>query len=223
MARMARVVAIGYPHHITQRGNYGQNVFVDDEDREQYLRWIQYESEKFELSLFVHTLMTNHVHFIGIPNKEDSLAKTFSAAHMKYAQYFNKKRNRKGHLWQGRFYSCVLDDSHLITAARYIERNPVRAGLVSKPWGWKWSSASVHTGKCNEAILKLEDLFRVIGFSQEEWKAYIELEDIRKDVDNIKKQTLNGRPLGGKQFINNLEQTLGRKLTVRSQGRPRKV
>jgi len=133
MARMARVVAVSYPHHITQRGNYGQNVFVDDEDKERYLSWIQYESEKFELSLFVHTLMTNHVHFIGIPNKEDSLAKTFSAAHMKYAQYFNKKRNRKGHLWQGRFYSCVLDDSHLIAAARYIERNPVRAGLVSKP------------------------------------------------------------------------------------------
>ena len=142
MPRIARIVAVGLPHHITQRGNYNQNVFLDDNDRKRYAYWIQEYSAKYGLSILSFCLMQNHVHFIVIPNRGDLLAKTLNAAHMRYSQYFNKKMRAKGHLWQGRFYSCVLDEVHLIAAARYIERNPVRANIVRKPWEWKWSAVS---------------------------------------------------------------------------------
>jgi putative transposase len=91
--------------------------------------------------------MDNHVHFIVIPREEDSLSKVFSISHMRYSQYFNKKKKASGHLWQGRFYLCVMDDDYLVTALRYVERNPVRAGIVRKPWQWKWSSAGEHVGQ----------------------------------------------------------------------------
>jgi putative transposase len=222
MPRIARVVAVGYPHHVTQRGNYGQTVFLDDGDREKYLMWMQEYSNKFGTSLLVYSLMTNHVHFIGIPDREDSLAKTFSAAHMRYSQYFNKKMGAKGHLWQGRFYSCVLDDNHLMAAAKYIERNPVRAKLVKKPWEWKWSSASIHIGRECNRIIEVKDLFGIIDIKKEEWKIYIDSEDNEEDIKEIKRLTMVGRPLGEEQFIKDLEQKFGRRIIALPIGRPKK-
>jgi REP element-mobilizing transposase RayT len=123
----------------------GANSLEDALPQINYLSWIQEYSDKYSFSLLDYSLMNNHVHYIGIPHKDDSLARTFNTAHMRYAQYFNKKNKRSGHLWQGRFFSCILDETYLIAAARYIERNPVRADLVTKPWEWKWSSAQAHT------------------------------------------------------------------------------
>ena len=132
MPRSARTVAVNYPHHITQRGNFRQNVFEDDIDKKNYLAWIEEYSRRYGLTLLSYCLMQNHVHFIAIPHKEDSLARTFNTAHMRYSQYYNKKINTAGHLWQGRFFSCVMDDKHLLAATRYIERNPVRAHLENR-------------------------------------------------------------------------------------------
>ncbi len=136
--------------------------------------------------------MRNHVHFIAIPSKGDSLAKTFNTAHMRYSQYFNKKLRQRGHLWQGRFYSCILDGSHLIFAARYIERNPLRAGIVEKPWLWPWSSAIGHIHEKADGFIKLGNLFDLIGM------------------------------LGATTFIEKLEARIGRKLCVLPVGRPKK-
>ena len=141
MPRIARIVAPGLPHHVTQRGNYRQNVFDDDSDRRRYLLWLKEYSHRYDLSILAYCLMSNHVHFIVIPQNDDSIARAFNAAHMLYSQYHNKKINITGHLWQGRFFSCVLDDRHLIATARYIERNPVRALIVKKPYEYIWSSA----------------------------------------------------------------------------------
>jgi len=152
MPRTARVVVPNYIYHITQRGNYRQNIFQDDEDRLRYLSWIDEYSKKYNLSLFAYCLMDNHVHFITIPRKEESLVKVFSITHMRYSQYFNKKKNTSCHLWQGRFYSCVLDEPHLLVALRYVEKNPVRAGIVEKAWQWKWSSAAAHISRSTGAI-----------------------------------------------------------------------
>ncbi len=102
MPRIGRVVAVGLPHHITQRGNYRQDIFSDDSDREKYLEWFREYSNKYELSELGYCLMTNHVHFIVIPNKEDSLAKTFNTTNMRYSQYFNRKR-KKGIYGKGGF------------------------------------------------------------------------------------------------------------------------
>jgi putative transposase len=221
MPRIGRVVAVGFPHHITQRGNYRQDIFIDDKDREKYLSWIQEYSQKFGLSILAYCLMKNHVHFIAIPDREYSLAKTFHTVHMRYSQYFNKKLKSTGHLWQGRFYSCVLDEPHLIVATKYIERNPVRAKIVDKPWQWRWSSALVHVDKIVESPLKLADFFGIVDMSYQSWTEYIDSEDDTKKLCEIRKHTLTGRPLGSVSFIEDLEKRFCRKLTALPRGRPK--
>jgi putative transposase len=146
MPRKARIVLEGVAHHITQRGNYRQNIFEDDEDKKVYLEFICKYAKDYDLKIYAFCLMTNHVHFIGIPKNSDSLAFTFKYSHMRYSQYFNKKHKRVGHLWQGRFFSCPLGEKHLAQAMRYVERNPVRTRMVKYPWEYLWSSAGVHSG-----------------------------------------------------------------------------
>ena len=221
MPRTARIVVPNLPYHITQRGNYRQNVFQDNEDRLCYLSWINDYSKKYKLSLFAYCLMDNHVHFIVIPRKEDSLAKVFSISHMRYSQYYNKKKRASGHLWQGRFYSCVLDEPYLIAALRYVERNPVRAGIVRKPWRWRWSSAGVHVGQRN-GIIYVEDITNLIDTSIELWKEYLDSDENEEDIENIRKHTLLGRPLGTTAFIGKLGKRVGRVLSVLPRGRPKK-
>ena len=221
MPRTARIVIPDLPYHITQRGNYRQDVFEDDEDRVSYLSWINDYSKKYKLSIVAYCLMDNHVHFIAIPRKDDSLAKVFSISHMRYSQYFNKKKKASGHLWQGRFYSCVMDDDYLVTALRYVERNPVRAGIVRKPWQWKWSSAGEHVGQRN-GIIDIENITTLIDTSDEEWKDYIDLAENREEVENIRKHTLLGRPLGTEDFIAKLGKRLGKVLSVLPRGRPKR-
>jgi len=223
MPRIARVVAVGLPHHITQRGNYQQDVFFEPDDRRQYLSWIREYSLKYSLSILAYCLMQNHVHFIAIPNEIDSLAKTFNAAHMRYAQYFNKKLKQRGHLWQGRFYSCILDEPHLLLAARYIERNPVRAGLVKKPWQWLWSSAISHANGKENGLIKLGDLLGIISMSSNSWAKYIDSSEEKNFLQRVRKQTLAGHPLGSMTFIEKLEAKFGRRLCALPIGRPKKT
>lgn len=128
MPRIERLVLPGYPHHVTQRGNYQQTVFKTKEDYDFYMNLLKKYANEHSLSVIAFCLMPNHVHFICIPGNEDSLADTFKITHMIYAQYLNKKNNIKGHLWQGRFFSSILDERHLYAAVRYVENNPVRAG-----------------------------------------------------------------------------------------------
>ena len=221
MSRIARVVAVGLPHHITQRGNYQQDVFLNGGNRKQYLTWISEYSVKYGVTVLAYCLMPNHVHFIAVPNKSDSLAKTFNTAHMRYSQYFNKKLKQRGHLWQGRFYSCVLDQSHFIRAARYIERNPVRAGFVEKPWKWPWSSAALHTGREDNGFVNLGDFLRVINMLSVEWEKYIDSPEEDNFLQNIRKHTCAGRPLGTSNFTIDLEEKCGRRLCALPVGRPK--
>ncbi len=222
MPRIARVVAVGLPHHITQRGNYRQDVFLNAGDRKQYLTWIREYSIKYGLSILAYCLMQNHVHFIATPAKNDSLARTFNAAHMRYSQYFNKKLRQRGHLWQGRFYSCVLDEPHLMLAARDVERNPVRAGFVKKPWQWEWSSALAHTNQKENGLIELGDFFGITGMSYDYWKKYIDATEEINFLQGIRKHTFTGRPLGTTAFIETLEEKFRRRLCALSIGRPKK-
>lgn len=157
MPRRARVVFEGVVHHITQRGNYRQNVFEDDSDKRKYVEFIREYSEKYGMKIYAYCLMSNHVHFIAAPVKEDSLAMTFKYSNMRYSSYFNKKNKRSGHLWQGRFYSCPLQFEHALEALRYVERNPVRARMVELPWEYEWSSAREHVGFNGEIDTSTKD------------------------------------------------------------------
>ncbi len=157
MPRRARVVFEGVVHHITQRGNYRQNVFEDDSDKRKYVEFIREYSEKYGMKIYAYCLMSNHVHFIAAPVKEDSLAMTFKYSNMRYSSYFNRKNKRSGHLWQGRFYSCPLQFEHALEALRYVERNPVRARMVDLPWEYEWSSAREHVGFNGEIDTSTKD------------------------------------------------------------------
>jgi putative transposase len=221
MPRIARIVGVDLPHHITQRGNYKQQVFFDDTDRNQYLIWLQEYSAKFGLAILAYCLMPNHVHFIAIPKNKEALAKTFNATHMRYAQYYNKKRKVSGHLWQGRFYSCILGQTHLLTAARYIERNPVRANLVRKPWLWEWSSASAHINKERQAPFQLDSLFMLTDTAPKDWMDFIDSAEDEAQLVNLRRHTLVGRPLGTTQFVEKLEKMFGKRLHALPRGRPK--
>ncbi|UCD00360.1 MAG: transposase, partial [Phycisphaerales bacterium] len=133
MPRLARTVAVGFAHHITQRGNNRYDVFFVDDDRRVYLELLKEQADKYGLDLVGYCLMSNHVHLIAIPHAEDALAKAVGRTHFRYAQYINRFHRRSGHLWQGRFYSCALDKRHFWLAMKYVELNPVRAKLCRKP------------------------------------------------------------------------------------------
>ncbi len=221
MPRIARVVAVGYPHHITQRGNYRQDLFESDADRRLYLALIRSESLNHGLEILAYCLMTNHVHFIAVPRHEESMAHVFKYANMKYSAYFNKRKGMGGHLFQGRFFSSVMDEEHTVVCARYVERNPVRARIVAKPWEWEWSSASVHCGIL-KSDLACARLFDYVNISQGEWQEYITFSDDTNDVLMIRNQTRKGRPLGENGFVKNVERKLGRELILKPVGRPAK-
>jgi len=220
MSRIARTVAVDFPHHITHRGNYRQKVFTEKEDFVNYLKLVNKYASQNALSVLSYCLMPNHVHFIAIPANRESLSKTLNITQMVYAQYVNKKRRISGHLWQGRFYSCVLDENHLYTAVRYVERNPVRAKLVENPWDWKWSSAKQHAYGEKDDLIKLADISKFIGAGN--WKEFLN-EAVGEDfLEEIRKNTKTGRPVGNTDFVSRLEKMFKRRLSVSRRGRPRK-
>lgn len=218
MSRIARVVITGYPYHITQRGNYQQETFADKRDYIRYLTWLEEYKNKYNLSLLAYCLMPNHVHFIAIPEKGDSLAKTFNTCHMRYSQYFNRKRKVVGHLWQGRFYSCALDEKHLYAAIRYVETNPVRAKLVKNPEDWNWSSARFHINN-QQGTLSLYGVDKLINIDN--WKEYLFQNDDERMILKIRSDTLTGRPSGDIIFIQKFENLLKRQLVSAPIGRPK--
>jgi putative transposase len=152
--RRPRVIIPGVPHHITQRGNNRQQVFYCDHDRTLYLDLLTRHARQYGTRILSYCLMTNHVHVVAVPQRDHSLARTCGRAHAEYAAALNHAERRSGHLWQNRFFSCPLDGAHLESAMRYVELNPVRAGLIAVPWAWPWSSARAHCSKeAGDALL----------------------------------------------------------------------
>jgi putative transposase len=221
MPRFARAVAVDCPHHITQRGNNMQDVFFVDNDRRVYLNLLKESAEKYHLEVTGYCLMPNHVHLIAVPHADDSLAKAIGRTHFRYTQYINRFHKRIGHLWQGRFYSCALDEKHFWLAMRYIEFNPVRARLCRIPWQYDWSSAAAHTQeKHRSTLLNLSRWYDTI--SAEQWSKELTDKMNENDLSAIRINTHTGRPLGSDGFLSKLETLIGRRLRPLSLGRPKK-
>ncbi|WP_223296636.1 transposase [Thiorhodovibrio frisius] len=144
MARLPRVVVPGLPHHVTQRGNRRQQTFFSDDDYTEYRRLLSLSCRACETRVLAYCFMPNHVHLILVPATEFGLRDALGEAHRRYTRMINFRQGWRGHLWQGWFHSFVMDERHLIAAARYVELNPVRARLCQRPEDWEWSSAQAH-------------------------------------------------------------------------------
>jgi putative transposase len=222
MPRLARAVAVGFAHHITQRGNNRQDVFFVDDDHRVYLDLLKKQSDKYGLELTGYCLISNHIHIIAIPHSEDSLARAVGRTGFRYTQYINRFHGRSGHLWQGRFYSCALDERHLWLAMKYIELNPVRAGLCRKPWRYEWSSAAVHVNIGSKSdILNLSDWYDSISAVQ--WRKELSSGLPDAEITRLRSSTHTGRPLGSDSFLSKLERMLGRRVRPLPVGRPKKT
>lgn len=222
MARKPRVVAVGIPHHVTQRGNSYKDVFFRENDRDVYMDSFTKHAERQGLRVLGYCLMTNHVHFIVVPEELTSLARVFGGVHSDYARYANLVNSGCGHLWQARFYSCPLDKAHTWTALAYVERNPVRAGMVEDACAYKWSSAKTHCEELPSRIAIDETAWREI-YDREQWR-----EVLRSGVgeqafrERLRQATTGGFPLGSDEFIEEVGSLVGRDLKSRPAGRPKK-
>jgi len=211
MPRIPRIVIPDTPHHVTHRGNNRQDIFLSDNERLLYISLLKSNCTKQNVRIFAYCLMSNHVHLVVVPGNENSLSKGIGRAHYEYTQRVNYTRNTTGHIWENRFFSCPLDDSHLWNALVYVERNPVRAGLVQSPLEYPWSSARSHFRGNDD--LDLLDLKFWSEFSQGiEWVEILEEEEPYDRLDSIRKCTQSGFPLGNESFIQSVESRLGRKL-----------
>ena len=220
MARLARIVIPDLPHHVIQRGNRRQEVFFSDDDYQSYLDILLEQADSAGLSVLAYCLMPNHVHLITVPAREDSLRAAIAATHRRYARRVNDREGWRGHLWQERFHSFPMDDAHLYEAVRYVELNPVRAGLARTAGAWRWSSAPAHlTGRPDPVLMSGgagEAQHLMAGI--EDWGRYLTERDIDAGQDEIRKHVRTGRPFGDDGFVGKLEQRTGRTLRRQKPG-----
>ena len=197
MARLARIVIPGLPHHITQRGNRREQVFFSDDDYRSYISMLKVAVEKAQSEVLAWCLMPNHVHLIIVPKDEDGLRQTVANAHRRYSARINAQNKWTGHLWQGRYSSVVMDEAHLYNAIAYVSLNPVRAGLVKRAKDWKWSSVRAHlTGK-DDGLTSIDPVIARTGkfqkFLLQNWSD--------EDFEPLRKAEIIGRPVGNDDFI----------------------
>lgn len=217
MPRMPRVVVPEIPHHITQRGNRRENVFFVRSDYRRYLRLLGDYAAERDLDILAYCLMPNHVHLIAVPAEAGSLAAVLKPVHLRYAQHVNRSQDLTGRVWQGRFYSCPLDAEHTTAAIRYVETNPVRAGLEPRAVNYEWSSAPAHAGLRRDRLLA-PDIDRWVPVeSWSDWLGEAESADL---ATRLRLHTRTGRPLGVDVFVRNLETQSGRRLHALPRGRP---
>jgi putative transposase len=218
MARIARAVAVGIPHHVTQRGNRRQPTFFCDGDYQIYLSVMAEWCSRHGVEIWAYCLMPNHVHLIAIPSAEDSLRRAIGEAHRRYTRAINFREGWRGHLWQGRFSSYAMEEGYLLAAARYVEMNPVRAGFVQRPEEYGWSSAAAHLAGRDDVLVKVAPLQQLVG----DWRAFLSEAGNEDGIMLLKRHERTGRPLGSQRFVVGLEKSLGRRLLRQPPGPKRK-
>jgi putative transposase len=219
MARLARLVIPGLPHHITQRGNRRQQTFFNEEDYAAYVELMADWCREEGVEIWGYCLMPNHIHLIAVPNTEDGLRRAVGEAHRRYTRRINFREKWRGYLWQGRFASFIMDEPYLLAAARYVELNPVRAGLVAKAEQWPWSSARAHLMARDDRLVQVAPLLAIVG----DWNALLNSAVREEEVCDLREHGRTGRPLGSPSFLDRLEKMVGRVLRPQKGGRPSKL
>ena len=209
MARMARVVIPDIPHHVVQRGNRRQRVFFSNEDRLFYLALLAENARSNGVSIWAYCLMDNHVHVVAVPQTTNALARAIGDTHRGYTRRVNFREGWRGFLWQDRFSSNPLDERHLYAAIRYVERNPVRAGIVIHAEEYQWSSARAHVlGEADGCLSGDEQKVLVV----DDWRAFLRDPDDDRHLKVLRKSARTGRPVGDDGFVRQLELLTGRRL-----------
>jgi putative transposase len=195
---------------VTQRGVNRQSVFFSVGDRLHYLRLLAENLDEAQVRVLAFCLMTNHIHFIVVPERDDSLAVLFRRVHGRFAQYLNVRRHRTGHLWQNRFFSCPVSAEWLWKAIRYVEENPVRALLVDAPEQYEWSSAPAHLGVAPERVPLLDMDFWKNAGGDEAWRRLHGKPTPVEEVRLLRRCTYAGRPFGEEEFVQQFEELFHR-------------
>ena len=200
----------GQAYHITQRGTNRQRVFFTDTDRSTYLRLMSQNLTDAGVRVLAWCLMTNHVHFVAVPEQSDSLAVLWRRVHGRFAQMMNARLSRSGHLWQNRYYSCALSPTHLRRALAYVERNPVRAALAGRPEEYKWSSAAAHLGLVKDRYSLLDKEFWREQGGAEGWTELLATPEEALELRLLRRCTYAGRPYGESEYVAEFEAAFGR-------------
>lgn len=226
MARLMRVSPVDVPIHIIQRGNNRQACFVADEDYEAYVEWLCEYGQKYKVDVHVWVLMTNHVHLLCTPRQAGAVSLMMQALGRRYVRYFNHVYQRSGNLWEGRYKSCLVqEERYLMEVYRYIELNPVRAGMVPTPGGYRWSSYTVNAEGKSSVLCSPHPVYLALGKTpserRENYRAlfvdHIEDPDLLKE---IRENTNKGLAIGLDNFKNEIEKLTGRRMKFVKRGRP---
>jgi putative transposase len=220
MARLARIVLPGIPHHVTQRGNRRERVFFEDGDYALYLDLLAEAAERAGVAIWAYCLMPNHVHIVAVPGDEDGLRRTFRHVHRHYTGFINARMRMTGHLWQGRFSSVAMDEAHLVSALRYVALNPVRARLVARAEDWRWSSVAAHIAGQGDGYVDIAPALERVG----NFRAFLgEAFDEAMTYAALRKAESVGRPVGSPQWLADMEARTGLTLAPRKRGPTPKI
>ena len=192
--------------------------FFSDDDYREYLALMADSCRRYEVDIWAYCLMPNHVHFIAVPSQPDSFRHAMGESHRRYTRHVNFREKWRGHLWQERFASYPMGENHLLAAARYIEMNPVRAGLVREPWSYQWSSASAHARGADDDLVRVDPLLEMVN----DWRGFIG-EDINgEEMERFRQHERTGRPMGDTDFIKGIEKSSCRFLRPQKPGPKKK-
>jgi putative transposase len=222
MARRNRACPAGVAQHLIQRGNNRQPCFGGTEDFAAYAHWLREASERFGVSIHAWVFMTNHVHLLATPARADGISRMMQYLGRLYVRYFNHQYDRSGTLWEGRFKSCLVQDAeYLLQCYRYIELNPVRAGMVTDPGGYRWSSYRVNALGVASGLCTPHPEYLALGTGSDRLAAYRGL--FRADLDeepisDIRRATEQGLALGDERFVRDMEARTGTRLHAKRPG-----
>lgn len=225
MARLPRLTLAGYPHHIIQRGNNRQVIFVDRQDFETMLALLAENARKFAVAIHAYVLMDNHFHLLATPNTAEALPLMMQAVGRSYVRYFNQRHGRSGTLWEGRYRSTLIEtERYLMACMVYIDLNPVRAGRVTQPDAWPWSSHARCLGQRVDKLVTPHALYWALGntpFAREAAYAVLVLTGISSSEQKaLTEAVLSGWVLGGKNFVDDIQKKSLRRVTKAKPGRP---
>lgn len=228
MARRRRIFAPGYPSHVIQRGNNGCTIFMDETDRFRYLEFLAHAADRNDCSIHCYVLMDNHVHMLVSPATEGALGRTMQSLGVRYVHYFNRRHQRTGTLWDGRYWANIVDtDRYLVACYRYIELNPVRASLVRAPADWRWSSHRHHALGEPDPVVSQHDYYVTLASSSAErcarYRALLQVRLLDEELEAIRKAAREGLVLGEDDFKQRLEARLGHRVRPQRRGRRKLV